>query len=132
MQAKLEVMGRKLKGQTWINGSEHNKLFLEISKTEKRRVIKSTNCNDRSSRSHCVVRVFQVVRTKAQNQCHIRSSYLQMQVILEVPAVGGRLVLVDMAGSENVEQAGIGAEARYQVRYLYLIFLLIRVCWWSD
>lgn len=37
------------------------------------------------------------------------------QVTFEVPAVGGRLVLVDMAGSENIEQAGIGMDARIQV-----------------
>lgn len=38
------------------------------------------------------------------------------QVTFEVPAVDGRLVLVDMAGSENIEQAGIGAESKMQVR----------------
>ncbi|XP_042490730.1 kinesin-like protein KIN-10A [Macadamia integrifolia] len=36
-------------------------------------------------------------------------------VILDVPSVGGRLMLVDMAGSENIEQAGqIGFEAKMQ------------------
>lgn len=39
-----------------------------------------------------------------------------MQIILDVPTVGGRLMLVDMAGSENIEQAGqIGFEAKMQV-----------------
>ena len=28
------------------------------------------------------------------------------QVILDVPTMGGQLMLVDMAGSENIEQAG--------------------------
>ena len=46
--------------------------------------MKSTNCSERSSHSHCMI-------------------------IVDVPSVGGRLVLVDMAGSENIEQAGIGA-----------------------
>ncbi|KAJ7979832.1 Kinesin-like protein [Quillaja saponaria] len=36
-------------------------------------------------------------------------------IILDVPTVGGRLILVDMAGSENIEQAGqIGFEAKMQ------------------
>ncbi|KAK9083142.1 hypothetical protein Scep_029613 [Stephania cephalantha] len=36
-------------------------------------------------------------------------------IILEVPTVGGRLMLVDMAGSENIEQAGqTGFEAKMQ------------------
>ena len=39
-----------------------------------------------------------------------------MQIILDVPMVGGRLMLVDMAVSENIEQAGqIGLEAKMQV-----------------
>lgn len=39
-----------------------------------------------------------------------------LQIILDVPTVGGRLMLVDMAGSENIEQAGqIGFEAKMQV-----------------
>lgn len=47
-----------------------------------------------------------------------------MQVTFEVPAVGGRLVLVDMAGSENIEQAGIGMDARMQVLIPLLTFRL--------
>lgn len=44
---------------------------------------------------------------------------LQLQIILDVPTVGGRLMLVDMAGSENIEQAGqTGLEAKMQVRVL--------------
>ncbi|KAG1361516.1 Kinesin-like protein KIN-10A [Cocos nucifera] len=36
-------------------------------------------------------------------------------IILDVPSVGGRLMLVDMAGSENIEAAGqIGFEAKMQ------------------
>lgn len=36
-------------------------------------------------------------------------------IILDVPTVGGRLMLVDMAGSENIEQAGqVGFEAKMQ------------------
>lgn len=39
-----------------------------------------------------------------------------LQIILDVPTVGGRLMLVDMAGSENIEQAGqAGFEAKMQV-----------------
>lgn len=39
-----------------------------------------------------------------------------MQIILDVPTVGGRLMLVDMAGSENIDQAGqTGFEAKMQV-----------------
>ncbi|GJW89521.1 kinesin-like protein KIN-10A [Tanacetum coccineum] len=63
----------------------------EIQKVEKRRIVKSTFCNERSSKSHCMI-------------------------ILDVPIVGGRLILVDMAGSENIEQAGqTGFEAKMQI-----------------
>jgi hypothetical protein len=52
-----------------------------------------------------------------------------MKVTLDVPAVGGKLVLVDMAGSENVEQAGLGRELKMQVLkyaiYLVHLFLLL-------
>lgn len=87
---KLEVMGKKVKNATSISGSEAGKINKEIVRVEKRRVVKTTLCNHRSSRSHCLV-------------------------IIDVPAVGGRLVLVDMAGSENIDQAGsVGPEAKMQ------------------
>ncbi|KAL8227384.1 hypothetical protein R6Q57_017216 [Mikania cordata] len=89
-KVKLEVMGKKAKNATFISGTEAGKISKEIQKVEKRRIVKSTFCNERSSRSHCMI-------------------------ILEVPTVGGRLMLVDMAGSENIEQAGqIGFEAKMQ------------------
>ncbi|QCE07608.1 kinesin family member 11 [Vigna unguiculata] len=89
-KVKLEVMGKKAKNATYISGNEAGKISKEIQKVEKRRIVKSTLCNDRSSRSHCMV-------------------------ILDVPTVGGRLMLVDMAGSENIEQAGqTGFEAKMQ------------------
>ncbi|KAG6498907.1 hypothetical protein ZIOFF_038659 [Zingiber officinale] len=38
------------------------------------------------------------------------------KIILDVPSVGGRLMLVDMAGSENIEAAGqTGLEATMQL-----------------
>ncbi|CAI9775997.1 unnamed protein product [Fraxinus pennsylvanica] len=80
-KVRLEVMGKKAKNATFISGNEAGKILKEIQKVEKRRVVKSTLCNERSSRSHCMI-------------------------ILDVPTVGGRLMLVDMAGSENIEQAG--------------------------
>ncbi|KAJ4968434.1 hypothetical protein NE237_015135 [Protea cynaroides] len=89
-KVRLEVMGKKAKNATFISGHEAGKITREVAKVEKRRIVKSTNCNDRSSRSHCMI-------------------------ILDVPSVGGRLMLVDMAGSENIEQAGqIGFEAKMQ------------------
>ncbi|KAL6185139.1 hypothetical protein ACLB2K_041274 [Fragaria x ananassa] len=89
-KVKLEVMGKKAKNATYISGNEAGKISKEIQKVEKRRIVKSTLCNERSSRSHCMI-------------------------ILDVPTVGGRLMLVDMAGSENIEQAGqIGFEAKMQ------------------
>ncbi|KAF7837448.1 kinesin-like protein KIN-10A [Senna tora] len=89
-KVKLEVMGKKAKNASYISGTEAGKISKEIQKVEKRRIVKSTLCNDRSSRSHCMI-------------------------ILDVPTVGGRLMLVDMAGSENIEQAGqIGFEAKMQ------------------
>ncbi|KAM1087216.1 hypothetical protein ACFX2B_012618 [Malus domestica] len=89
-KVRLEVMGKKAKNATYISGNEAGKISKEIQKVEKRRIVRSTLCNDRSSRSHCMI-------------------------ILDVPTVGGRLMLVDMAGSENIEQAGqIGFEAKMQ------------------
>ncbi|GKB20058.1 kinesin-like protein KIN-10A [Tanacetum coccineum] len=89
-KVKLEVMGKKAKNATFISGTEAGKISKEIQKVEKRRIVKSTFCNERSSRSHCLI-------------------------ILDVPTVGGRLMLVDMAGSENIEQAGqTGFEAKMQ------------------
>ncbi|KAK9287853.1 hypothetical protein L1049_016295 [Liquidambar formosana] len=89
-KVRLEVMGKKAKNATFISGTEAGKISKEIQKVEKRRIVKSTLCNERSSRSHCMI-------------------------ILDVPTVGGRLMLVDMAGSENIEQAGqIGLEAKMQ------------------
>ncbi|KAL5990516.1 hypothetical protein ACLOJK_011418 [Asimina triloba] len=89
-KVRLEVMGKKAKNATFISGNEAGKISREVAKVEKRRIVKSTHCNERSSRSHCLI-------------------------ILDVPAVGGRLMLVDMAGSENIEQAGqAGFEAKMQ------------------
>ncbi|CAI9118138.1 OLC1v1019662C2 [Oldenlandia corymbosa var. corymbosa] len=89
-KVRLEVMGKKAKNATYIAGYDAIKISKEIQKVEKRRIVKSTLCNERSSRSHCMI-------------------------ILDVPTVGGRLMLVDMAGSENIEQAGqIGFEAKMQ------------------
>lgn len=46
----------------------------------------------------------------------LKSDLKSVQIILDVPKVGGRLMLVDMAGSENIEQAGqAGFEAKMQV-----------------
>ncbi|KAL6535205.1 hypothetical protein OROMI_026579 [Orobanche minor] len=89
-KVRLEVMGKKAKNATFISGNEAGKILKEIQKVEKRRIVKSTLCNERSSRSHCMI-------------------------IVDVPTVGGRLMLVDMAGSENIEQAGQnGFEAKMQ------------------
>ncbi|XP_077252840.1 kinesin-like protein KIN-10A [Tasmannia lanceolata] len=89
-KVRLEVMGKKAKNATFISGNEAGKISREVAQVEKRRIIKSTLCNERSSRSHCLI-------------------------ILDVPSVGGRLMLVDMAGSENIEQAGqTGLEAKMQ------------------
>ncbi|XP_019181156.1 PREDICTED: kinesin-like protein KIN-10A [Ipomoea nil] len=89
-KVRLEIMGKRAKNATFISGNDAGSLSKEIQKVEKRRIVKSTLSNDRSSRSHCLI-------------------------ILDVPTVGGRLMLVDMAGSENIEQAGQnGFEAKMQ------------------
>ncbi|XP_072964935.1 kinesin-like protein KIN-10A [Typha angustifolia] len=89
-KVRLEVMGKKAKNATYISGNEAGKISREVAKVEKRRIVKSTLCNERSSRSHCMI-------------------------ILDIPSVGGRLMLVDMAGSENIEAAGqTGFEAKMQ------------------
>lgn len=49
-------MGKKAKNATFISGTEAGKISKEIQKVEKRRIVKSTFCNERSSRSHCMVR----------------------------------------------------------------------------
>ncbi|KAE8688399.1 nucleolar MIF4G domain-containing protein 1-like [Hibiscus syriacus] len=51
---KLEVMGKRVKNATFISGDEAGKISKEIQKVEKRRIVKSTFCNERSSRSHCM------------------------------------------------------------------------------
>lgn len=55
LQVKLEVMGKKAKNATYLSGNEAGKISKEIQKVEKRRIVKSTLCNERSSRSHCLV-----------------------------------------------------------------------------
>jgi hypothetical protein len=101
LQVRLEVMGKKAKNASFISGTEAGKISKEIVKVEKRRIVKSTLCNERSSRSHCII-------------------------ILDVPTVGGRLMLVDMAGSENIDQAGqTGFEAKMQVMFPLSICLIL-------
>ena len=53
---KLEIIGKKAKNATYISGNDAGKLSKEIAKVEKRRIVRSTLCNERSSRSHCLVR----------------------------------------------------------------------------
>lgn len=117
-------MGKKAKNATFISGTEAAKISKEIQKVEKRRIVKSTLCNERSSRSHCMVikifplrniaLVFSLSLIPVSLELTLLSNHLQ--IILDVPTVGGRLMLVDMAGSENIEQAGqIGLEAKMQV-----------------
>lgn len=54
---------------------------------------------------------------------------ISAQIILDVPTVGGRLMLVDMAGSENIEQAGqIGFEAKMQVMSWWCLICADTVC----
>ena len=48
-------MGKKAKNATFISGTDAGKISKEIAKVEKRRIVKSTLCNERSSRSHCIV-----------------------------------------------------------------------------
>lgn len=54
-QTRLEIMGKKAKNAMFITGTDAEKIAKEIAKVEKRRVVKSTSCNERSSRSHCLV-----------------------------------------------------------------------------
>ena len=55
LQARLEIMGKKAKNAISISGSDADQISKEIAKVEKRRIVKSTSCNERSSRSHCLV-----------------------------------------------------------------------------
>ncbi|KAM0924457.1 hypothetical protein ACQ4PT_004872 [Festuca glaucescens] len=91
-KVRLEVMGTKARNATYISENEAGRIAREVVKVEKRRAVKSTNCNARSSRSHCMI-------------------------IVDVPSVGGRLMLVDMAGSENIQAVGqTGHEAKSETR----------------
>lgn len=133
-------MGKKAKNATYISGNEAGKISREVAKVEKRRIVKSTLCNERSSRSHCLVcRTYMFLflyfmifffldqlsnfhfseKKKKENLIFIvRDGHLQ--IILDVPSVGGRLMLVDMAGSENIEAAGqTGLEAKMQVNFFF-------------
>jgi hypothetical protein len=56
-------MGKKAKNATYICGNEAGKISREVAKVEKRRTVKSTLCNERSSRSHCMVGCIQLLRT---------------------------------------------------------------------
>jgi hypothetical protein len=49
---KLEVAGTQA---TYICGNEAGKISMEVAKVEKRRAVKSTLYNEKSSRSHCMV-----------------------------------------------------------------------------
>lgn len=70
-------MGIKAKNATYISGNEAGKkISREVVEVEKRHTVKGTSCCARSSRSHCMI-------------------------VLDMSYVGGRLMLVDMAGSEN-------------------------------
>lgn len=51
-------MGKKAKNASFISGTEATKISKEIQKVEKRRIVKSTLCNERSSRSHCMVCIY--------------------------------------------------------------------------
>eukprot|EP00897_Mesotaenium_endlicherianum_P010323 jgi/Mesen1/9319/ME000604S08832 len=73
------------KGAT-LQGSNVLVLYPQIDNVVKRRHSQPTKCNASSSRSHCMV-------------------------IIEVSEGGGCLVLVDMAGSENIEEAGTGVHS---------------------
>ncbi|KAK1621196.1 hypothetical protein QYE76_026713 [Lolium multiflorum] len=97
-KVRLEVMGTRARNATYISENEAGKIAKEVVKLEKRRAVKSTHCNSRSSRSHCMV---------GCNQ------FFFSLIIVDVPSVGGRLMLVDMAGSENIEAVGqTGHEAK--------------------
>ncbi|CAI0404566.1 unnamed protein product [Linum tenue] len=84
-------MRKKTKNDTFISRPEAIKILKEVQKVEKKRIVKRTLSNERSSRSHSMI-------------------------ILDVPTVGGRLMLVDTVGSENIDQAGqTGFEAKMKV-----------------
>ena len=58
LQVRVEVMGKKVKNATYISGNDARNIAKEVAKVEKRRVVKSTVCNERSSKSHCLVSFF--------------------------------------------------------------------------
>ncbi|XP_018451369.2 kinesin-like protein KIN-10A isoform X2 [Raphanus sativus] len=57
--------------------------------------------------------IYDLLSTSSSNNLGIKGG--TTKIILDVPTVGGRLMLVDMAGSENIDQAGqTGFEAKMQ------------------
>ncbi|GKD30236.1 putative receptor protein kinase ZmPK1 [Tanacetum coccineum] len=48
---------------------------------------------------------------------HYFCEHCALKIILDVPTVGGRLMLVDMAGSENIAQAGLRRSMRYCIHW---------------
>ena len=127
-------MGKKAKNATYISGNEAGKISKEIQKVEKRRIVKSTLCNERSSRSYCMVGfpwTFKYMITLPQVLSLVGYNLLSIsaQIILDVPTVGGRLMLADMAGSENIEQAGqIVFEAKMQVMSWWCLIYADTLC----
>ncbi|KAL2230095.1 UNVERIFIED_CONTAM: Kinesin-like protein KIN-10A [Sesamum indicum] len=87
-KVRLEVIGKKAKNATFISGNEAGKMLKEIQKVEKRRIVKSTLCNERSSRSHCMtakinqgnIALKRVVESIANSDSHVpfRDSKLTM------------------------------------------------------
>lgn len=75
LQVRLEVIGKKAKNATFISGNEAIKISKEIQKVEKRRIVKSTLCNERSSRSHCLVSILKICLTTSKwKEVHLLSS----------------------------------------------------------
>ncbi|PHT27627.1 hypothetical protein CQW23_32770 [Capsicum baccatum] len=68
IEVRLEVIGKKAKKATFISGTEATKISKEIQKVEKRRIVKSTLFNERSSRSHCMVFIQYMPHTRSSGQ----------------------------------------------------------------
>ena len=68
--------------------------FLLIARGTKNRATSSTNCNDMSSRSHCILTIH--VESRIESSSGVGNSELRL----------GKMHLVDLAGSERLKLSG--------------------------
>ena len=80
---RLQAIGAKARNATYIFENEAGKISREVAKVVERRAVKSTHCNERSSRSHCMV----------GTSSHLQGAYSMMFLKDQKPHFGFAFVL---------------------------------------